>query len=170
MATARRKGSAPDRRWHMRKDGRESGWTESCIGSMTKMGNCAAMPRSRAMPPNSEGPRTALRESRDEMEERVNERTRDLMAINKELEQTMAQRQQLERELLEISEREKRRIGQDLHDIVCQELTAAALFLKSSANRNAKKIRQQRKPWTRRQKSLTATSLWREISRAVSNR
>ena len=61
------------------------------------------------------------------------------MATNKELEQTMAQRQQLERELLEISEREKRRIGQDLHDIVCQELTAAALFLKSSANRSAAK-------------------------------
>jgi signal transduction histidine kinase len=47
----------------------------------------------------------------------------------------MAQRQQLERELLEISEREKRRIGEDLHDMVCQELTATALFLKSSAKK-----------------------------------
>jgi signal transduction histidine kinase len=49
----------------------------------------------------------------------------------------MADRQQLERELLEISEREKRRIGEDLHDMVCQELTATALFLKSTAQRIA---------------------------------
>jgi signal transduction histidine kinase len=69
------------------------------------------------------------------MEQRVLERTRDLLATNAELERTIAQRQQLERELLEISEREKRRIGEDLHDMVCQELTATALFLKSSAKR-----------------------------------
>jgi signal transduction histidine kinase len=50
----------------------------------------------------------------------------------------MAQRQQLERELLEISEREKRRIGEDLHDMVCQELTATALYLKSTAKKLAK--------------------------------
>jgi signal transduction histidine kinase len=75
----------------------------------------------------------ALRHARDEMEQRVVERTRDLLTTNNELEQTMKQRQQLEKELLEISEREKRRIGEDLHDGVCQELTATALFLKSSA-------------------------------------
>jgi signal transduction histidine kinase len=76
-----------------------------------------------------------LAHARDEMEQRVLERTRELVAMNNELESTMAQRQQLERELLEISEREKRRIGEDLHDMVCQELTATALFLKSSAKK-----------------------------------
>jgi signal transduction histidine kinase len=75
----------------------------------------------------------ALRHARDQMEQRVLERTHDLVATNTELERTIAQRQELERELLEISEREKRRIGEDLHDSVCQELTATALFLKSSA-------------------------------------
>ncbi|MDQ6859962.1 MAG: sensor histidine kinase, partial [Verrucomicrobiota bacterium] len=63
------------------------------------------------------------------------ERTQDLVATNNELERTMAQRQQLEKELLEISEREKRRIGEDLHDMVCQELTATALFLKTAAKK-----------------------------------
>ena len=139
MAIARRKGSAPDRRWHMRKDGSRI-WVDGIMHRLDdengELRGYAKIARDATEQRRAED---ALRESRDEMEERVNERTRDLMAINKELEQTMAQRQQLERELLEISEREKRRIGQDLHDIVCQELTAAALFLKSSANRTAAK-------------------------------
>jgi signal transduction histidine kinase len=63
----------------------------------------------------------------------VHHRTKELQAMNESLEQEMTGRQQLEKELLEISEREKRRIGEDLHDMICQELTATALFLKSSA-------------------------------------
>jgi signal transduction histidine kinase len=39
-----------------------------------------------------------------------------------------SQRQQLERDLLDVSEREQRRIGQDLHDGLCQHLTGTALF------------------------------------------
>lgn len=38
-----------------------------------------------------------------------------------------AERKRLEREMLEISEREQRRIGQDLHDGLCQHLTGTAL-------------------------------------------
>jgi two-component system, LuxR family, sensor kinase FixL len=80
-----------------------------------------------------------LNRARDEMEQRVIERTRDLMATNSELKRTIAQRQQLERELLEISEWEKRRVGEDLHDMICQDLTATALVLKSHARKLAKK-------------------------------
>jgi signal transduction histidine kinase len=43
------------------------------------------------------------------------------------LTEEMAERQRLESELLEISEREQRRIGQDLHDGLCQHLTGATL-------------------------------------------
>ena len=39
----------------------------------------------------------------------------------------MAERQRLEEEILQISEREQRRIGHDLHDSLCQHLTATAL-------------------------------------------
>lgn len=39
----------------------------------------------------------------------------------------IAERQRLERDLLEVSEREQRRIGQDLHDGLCQHLTGTAL-------------------------------------------
>jgi signal transduction histidine kinase len=40
---------------------------------------------------------------------------------------------ELQRQVLEISEREQARIGQDLHDGLCQELTATAFVLKSKA-------------------------------------
>lgn len=43
----------------------------------------------------------------------------------------IAHRERLEREVLEISEREQRRIGQDLHDGVCQHLTGIALLSRS---------------------------------------
>jgi signal transduction histidine kinase len=43
------------------------------------------------------------------------------------LTEEMGERERLERELLEISEREQRRIGQDLHDGLCQHLTGATL-------------------------------------------
>lgn len=43
------------------------------------------------------------------------------------LAQETAQRQRLEHELLDISDREQRRMGRDLHDGLCQHLTATAL-------------------------------------------
>lgn len=47
---------------------------------------------------------------------------------------------QLEHEILEISEREKRRIGQDLHDGVCQHLSGVSMIARSLADRLAKKL------------------------------
>jgi PAS domain S-box-containing protein len=138
LGLARRNGVAPDRRWHLRKDGSRI-WVDGIMHRLDdengELRGYAKIARDATDQQNIE---LALRQSRDEMEQRVAERTRDLLAMNTELERTMEQRQQLEKELLEISEREKRRIGQDLHDIVCQELSAAALVLKSTANRNAK--------------------------------
>jgi signal transduction histidine kinase len=54
------------------------------------------------------------------LEMRVRERT---TALTEEI----AERERLERELLDISEREQRRIGHDLHDSLGQHLTGAAL-------------------------------------------
>ena len=53
-----------------------------------------------------------------------------------ELASETAERRRLEQEMLEISEWERRRIGQDLHDGLCQLLTGAAL----SGNTNARKL------------------------------
>jgi signal transduction histidine kinase len=57
---------------------------------------------------------------RKKLEERVSERTSALT-------QEVQERRRLEKELLEASEREQRRIGHDLHDSLCQHLTATAL-------------------------------------------
>src|SRR5262245_61882659 len=62
----------------------------------------------------------SLRSLQQELEARVRHRT---AALTNE----MGERQRLETELLEISEREQRRIGHDLHDSLCQHLTGAAL-------------------------------------------
>jgi signal transduction histidine kinase len=63
---------------------------------------------------------TSLRSLQDELEQRVEQRT---LALT----QQMAERERLEKEILEISEREQRRIGHDLHDSLCQHLTGTAL-------------------------------------------
>jgi signal transduction histidine kinase len=57
---------------------------------------------------------------RGALEERVRQRARALT-------QEIAERERLERELLDVSEREQRRIGQDLHDSLCQHLAGTAL-------------------------------------------
>jgi signal transduction histidine kinase len=53
----------------------------------------------------------------------LQQRTAELAQINKELESQIQERRQLEALVLKISEREQQRIGQDLHDGLCQQLT-----------------------------------------------
>lgn len=61
-----------------------------------------------------------LRSTQQQLERRVHERTAALRA-------EMAERERLEVALIEVSEREQRRIGHDLHDSLCQHLTGTAL-------------------------------------------
>ena len=68
---------------------------------------------------------SSLRSLQLVLEQRVRERT---AALTEE----MAERGRLEKEILEISEREQRRIGHDLHDSLCQHLTGTALAGKVS--------------------------------------
>jgi signal transduction histidine kinase len=71
-----------------------------------------------------------LREAQRELEHKVEQRT---AALTREI----AERERLEKEILEISEREQRRIGHDLHDGLCQHLTATAMATQVLAQRLA---------------------------------
>src|SRR6266581_7232476 len=77
----------------------------------------------------------ALQKSKKRLEERVRERTHELRVANKELEDEIARRKGLEGEILEISDREQQRLGQELHDGLCQHLTAVAFMARSVALR-----------------------------------
>ena len=77
----------------------------------------------------------ALRKSKDLLEKRVSERTCELHTANKELEAEIEQRKGLEGEILTISDREQQRLGQELHDGICQHLTAVAFMARSIALR-----------------------------------
>jgi signal transduction histidine kinase len=55
-----------------------------------------------------------------DLESRLRQRTQALTL-------EMAERERLEKEILEVGEREQRRIGRDLHDSLCQHLTGTAL-------------------------------------------
>lgn len=72
----------------------------------------------------------ALRRAHDELELRVQQRTADLVAANQKLEASIQERRRLEHELLDITEKERRRIGLDLHDDLGQKLTGISLMLK----------------------------------------
>jgi len=52
-----------------------------------------------------------------------------LKAINEQLQQDIAERRRLERELLNIVERERQRTGQELHDSIGQHLTGITLMI-----------------------------------------
>ncbi|MEO5722309.1 MAG: PAS domain S-box protein, partial [Chthoniobacterales bacterium] len=137
MTIAMNKGVALDRRWHLRKNGKRV-WIDGVMRRLDHPdGTLRGFAKIARDASDLHDAEEEVLQARDQMEKRVVERTRELVAANKELTGTIAQRQELERELLEISEREKRRIGEDLHDMVCQELTATALFLKSTAKRVA---------------------------------
>ena len=77
----------------------------------------------------------ALQRSKELLEKLVQQRTKALRAANIELQHEVARRKGLEGEILEVSDREQQRLGQELHDGLCQHLTAVAFMARSVALR-----------------------------------
>lgn len=71
-----------------------------------------------------------IRALNEELEQRVLARTKELTRANKQLREEISRRRRLEKEILEISEREQRRIGRELHDSLGQQLTGIAIISK----------------------------------------
>jgi len=78
---------------------------------------------------------TALQKSNEMLEQRVRERTHELHLTNKRLHSEIERRKGLEGEILSVSDREQQRLGQELHDGLCQHLTAVAFMTRSIALR-----------------------------------
>jgi PAS domain S-box-containing protein len=73
----------------------------------------------------------ALQKEKALLEQHVRERTGELRVANKELQAEIERRKGLEGQILEISDREQQRLGQELHDGLCQHLTAVAFMARS---------------------------------------
>ncbi len=69
-----------------------------------------------------------IRKLNEQLEHRVAERTAELTEANRHLQNEMQRRKRLEKEILEISEREQTRIGRELHDSLGQQLTGIAIM------------------------------------------
>ncbi len=72
-----------------------------------------------------------LRAMHEQLESRVAERTQALSEANAALQDEIAERERLEREVHQIGVREQRRIGQELHDGLGQELTGLSYLAAS---------------------------------------
>jgi signal transduction histidine kinase len=79
-----------------------------------------------------------LHRAHDELEIRVQRRTAELKAANAKLQTAIFERKRLENELLEITEKERRRIALDLHDDLGQKLSGIALMTKGLENKLTK--------------------------------
>lgn len=77
--------------------------------------------------------REALRASRDELEQRVQDRTAELERLNATLQDREAARTKLLRQLITAREDERKRIARELHDETAQSLAALSISLESTA-------------------------------------
>lgn len=71
-----------------------------------------------------------LKVASDEMEKLALARTAELVASNQVLQAEIIERKRMEIEILEMTQKEQKRFGSQLHDGLCQELAGIVLFTK----------------------------------------
>jgi PAS domain S-box-containing protein len=76
-----------------------------------------------------------LKKSKEMLEKLIHQRTKALRVANDELQNEISRRKGLEGQILEISDREQERLGQELHDGLCQQLTAIGFLVRATALR-----------------------------------
>jgi signal transduction histidine kinase len=76
-----------------------------------------------------------LRRLNEELEQRVAERTAELQQANVNLAQVAEERRRLKKEILEISEREERRLGMQMHEGIGQQIAGIGFLCKVVAGR-----------------------------------
>jgi PAS domain S-box-containing protein len=142
IKTALKTGRAGDDRWHMRKDGSRF-WGSGLSMALRAPGEkaCGILKVMRDLTERKkaelalERSTKRLRAARDSLEKRVEERTKKYREANRKLREQIEERRALERAALEASEREQRRIGQDLHDTACQHVAGLSMIARTLARR-----------------------------------
>jgi PAS domain S-box-containing protein len=135
FGTARQEGCAVDRRWHMHKEGSRISVDGLLIALKDPdTGETRGFAKICRDATEQHKASEELQHAHRELEQRVAERTNELTKANAALQHEIERRKVLEREILGVTERERNRISQDLHDTLCQELSATAFLLKSRAN------------------------------------
>jgi len=81
-----------------------------------------------------------IRRLNEELEHRVAKRTAQLSRAIERLRSQIEQRKKLEKEVLEITERDQKMIGQELHDSIGQQLTGIAFMVKVLEQKLADKM------------------------------
>jgi PAS domain S-box-containing protein len=76
-----------------------------------------------------------LRQAKEQLEEKVAVRTAELQKANESLHDLILARRELERKMLEISERERRFIGRELHDGLCQQIVGVQCMFEALRHR-----------------------------------
>ena len=100
-----------------------------------------------------------IRRLNTQLEQRVHARTGELTEANRQLREEIERRKRLEREILEISEKEQTRIGQELHDSLGQQLTGIAIM---------SKVLEQKLQETRPEEASSAAEISKLINQAIS--
>src|SRR5437867_8834724 len=85
--------------------------------------------------PRRKKSKASLREAQSRLRARIKEGTAELRSANEGLRREISRRKGLEGQIFEISDREQQRIGQELHDGLCQHLTAVAFMTRAVALR-----------------------------------
>jgi PAS domain S-box-containing protein len=123
-------GKYEEQGWRIRKDG-SSFWADVLITALRDpSGNLTGFAKITRDLTEQKRIQDQIRNLNRDLEARVNERTAKLRAALVSLEAEFAERMRLEHEILEISEWERARVGQDLHDGLCQTLTGIGLTAK----------------------------------------
>jgi len=132
------KGFAEDERWHIRKDGSRfysSGVMWQLPDREGKLIGFVKIARDMTEKIQAE---EKLRHAHENLEIKVEERTSELAASNKSLQNEIVERRQIEqnrltllRKLVTTQEDERQRISRELHDHLGQQLTALRLNLES---------------------------------------